>query len=103
MDLNLVFVAQAISGDGSDDVGRFMIAGHFDETIGDCAWTKTYLAAHAVYYRGFREGKGIWGVWELTGDSGGFHIWPFQEGALEHEEKDCEETVPLEGVGTQAT
>ena len=43
----------------------------------ECAWTKAYLGRHTVHYRGFREGKGIWGVWELEpGQRGGFSIWP---------------------------
>jgi hypothetical protein len=34
-----------------------------------------------VFYRGFREGKGIWGTWEITIQyHGGFHIWPRQAG-----------------------
>src|SRR2546430_15694423 len=65
MDLVLIFTDRAISGDGNDDIGRFFVTGRFDETNGECYWTKTYVSAHDVYYRGFREGKGIWGVWEL--------------------------------------
>jgi hypothetical protein len=30
-----------------------------------------------VTFRGFREGKGIWGTWEIgSAWKGGFHIWP---------------------------
>jgi len=44
-------------------------------------WTKTYIGAHDVFYRGFREGKGIWGTWEITVHArGGFHIWPKRMG-----------------------
>ena len=70
MDLVLIFTDRAISGDGNDDIGRFFVTGRFDETNGECYWTKTYVSAHDVYYRGFREGKGIWGVWELPSESG---------------------------------
>ena len=69
-----------VSGDGSDDIGQFVITGRFDETNGECYWTKAYMAGHDVYYRGFREGKGIWGLWELPNESGGFHIWPLGQG-----------------------
>ena len=41
---------------------------------------KAYIAGHDIYYRGFREGKGIWGLRELPNESGGFHIWPLGEG-----------------------
>jgi hypothetical protein len=74
MDLVLTFGNHTISGDGSDDIGQFVITGRFDETNSECYWTKAYLAGHDVYYRGFREGKGIWGLWELPNESGGFHI-----------------------------
>jgi hypothetical protein len=103
MDLNLTFTNQAISGDGGDDIGRFVISGRFDETSGECHWTKTYVGAHDVYYRGFREGKGIWGVWNLDKTSGGFRIWPLQEGESEHEEEVGEEPVPAEAVAAQGT
>jgi hypothetical protein len=43
----------------------------------ECHWTKTYVAKHDVFYRGFREGKGIYGKWEIkTKSHGGFNIWP---------------------------
>jgi hypothetical protein len=77
MDLHLTFANGSMSGDGNDDIGRFLIKGHYDSGNGDCYWTKTYVGAHDVFYRGFREGKGIWGTWEITQSTrGGFHIWP---------------------------
>ena len=100
MDLNLTFASGRLDGHGVDNVGRFTIQGSYDAKSLECAWRKTYLGAHAVSYRGFREGKGIWGTWEITqfvsGDSGkgGFHIWPV---ASEHgaaEETPAEEPVP---------
>ena len=43
-------------------------------------WMKQYVGKHTVGYRGFNEGKGIWGTWTLTDlggtFTGGFHIWP---------------------------
>lgn len=77
MDLALTFTRGAINGTGADDVGRFLIKGRYDAASRECYWTKTYLGAHDVFYRGFREGKGIWGTWEITIlYHGGFHIWP---------------------------
>jgi hypothetical protein len=86
MDLSLTFSNGRISGLGSDDVERFLIAGRY-EAGGECHWTKTYVGSHDVFYRGFREGNGIWGTWELSFMCGGFHIWPRgeEEGAQESE------------------
>ncbi len=47
-----------------------------------------------VYYRGFREGKGIWGLWELPNESGGFHIWPLGQGEGEQNYESAEEPAP---------
>jgi hypothetical protein len=81
MVLQLTFANGNMSGDGEDDVGRFLIKGRYDAASHECYWTKGYLGAHDVFYRGFREGKGIWGTWEITiRDHGGFHIWPLQAG-----------------------
>jgi hypothetical protein len=77
MDLHLTFVKGRIEGDGNDDVGVFLIRGQFEAANHECYWTKTYPGSHEVYYRGFREGKGIWGKWEINLLAhGGFHIWP---------------------------
>jgi hypothetical protein len=94
MDLVLSFAAHKLSGDGSDDLGRFVVSGQFDDTNGECYWTKTYIGGHAVYYRGFREGRGIWGLWELPTESGGFHIWPLGEQGDRDQEK-AEESTPI--------
>ena len=86
MDLALTFTKGVLSGDGVDDIGRFLIKGRYDTASRECYWTKSYLGAHDVFYRGFREGKGIWGTWEITIQyHGGFHIWP--RGAAEGEEQ----------------
>jgi hypothetical protein len=82
MELRLTFRGGAISGDGRDWVGPFLFRGRYDLADGRCYWTKRYLGRHDVFYRGFNEGKGIWGTWEVPGGlgvgihSGGFHIWP---------------------------
>ena len=91
MDLTLTFCNHTISGDGTDDIGRFFLAGQFDDAKGECYWTKTYIGAHDVYYRGFRERKGIWGLWELPNESGGFHIWPLGQGEGEEDYETAEE------------
>lgn len=62
MDLHLDFGGGPVTGDGNDDVGRFLIRGKCDSAKRECHWTKTYPGSHEVYYRGFREGKGIWGT-----------------------------------------
>jgi len=101
MDLVLIFTDRAISGDGNDDIGRFFVTGRFDETNGECYWTKTYISAHDVYYRGFREGKGIWGVWELPSESGGFHVWPRGQEQGEQDYESAEEPAPVEAVAAE--
>jgi hypothetical protein len=77
MGLNLTFAQGNVEGVGHDDVGPFTVRGKYDSQNGECHWTKSYLGAHEVFYRGFCEGKGIWGIWEIGAQSrGGFHIWP---------------------------
>ena len=80
-DLIMEFVRGRITGEGKDSVGPFVICGGYDSGTGECYWTKSYVAAHDVFYRGFRDGKGIWGMWEIEDDArGGFRIWPLAEG-----------------------
>jgi hypothetical protein len=94
MELRLSFSGGRIGGDGIDDVGRFVITGSCDGA-GECFWTKCYPGSHDVSYRGFREGKGIWGTWEIRPFSrGGFHIWP--EG--EHGDSETEEAAEQRGI-----
>jgi hypothetical protein len=53
------------------------------------------IGAHDVFYRGFREGKGIWGTWEILWDArGGFHIWPRSFAAANEEAVSAEEEMP---------
>lgn len=81
MDLALTFSRGRIAGSGGDGIGAFGIAGGYDAGNRECYWTKTYVGAHSVFYRGFHEAKGIWGTWEIDTDcSGGFHIWPLGSG-----------------------
>lgn len=101
MDLFLDFSSGRISGDGVDGVGQFVIAGSYDGDSGECHWVKTYVGAHDVFYRGFREGKGIWGTWELTGGSGGFQIWPLGADDKEEVAEYTEQERPAEIVSIE--
>jgi hypothetical protein len=83
MELRLTFRQGQINGEGRDWVGLFTIRGGYDVTDGKCHWTKRYLGRHDVFYKGFNEGKGIWGTWDIPAHQnagmhwhGGFHIWP---------------------------
>jgi hypothetical protein len=88
-DLILEFADGRITGEGNDTIGPFVIAGEYDVNTKECLWRKSYVGQHDVVYQGFREGKGIWGTWEVYNDwRGGFHIWPLTEehGTLEADE-----------------
>ncbi len=90
-----------MSGDGVDDVGRFLIKGRYDGASRECYWTKSYIGAHDVFYRGFREGKGIWGTWEISLYShGGFHIWPRQAGEADQQTEQEEAAEPVDAIAT---
>ena len=102
MDLDLTFANGNMTGDGVDDVGRFLIKGRYDAASHECHWTKRYPGAHDVFYRGFREGKGIWGTWEITiQDHGGFHIWPRQAGEGEALAETARAEEPADAIATQ--
>ena len=104
MDLHLDFLGGGITGEGNDDVGRFLIRGKYDASNRECFWTKTYPGSHDVYYRGFWEGKGIWGTWEImTFAHGGFHIWPKGAQDGEAERAAAEAAAPAEAVGRDHT
>ena len=54
------------------------------------------MGRHDVAYRGFREGKGIWGTWEInTLAHGGFQIWPKRHGEGEAETESNQESEPV--------
>ena len=77
MELRLTFGNGVMVGEGRDRVGQFLVKGRYDLADGKCYWTKKYLGKHDVFYQGYNEGKGIWGVWEIGQfQRGGFHIWP---------------------------
>jgi len=104
MDLFLNFSGGRITGEGRDPVGGFVIAGGYDDD-GQCQWTKIYPGSHEVSYSGFREGKGIWGTWEIHRcGSGGFHIWPLDAGGAEEEaEQSAEQELPAEIISVGKT
>ena len=96
MDLILEFQNRIISGEGADGIGAFVIDGHYYPKEGECSWIKTYVGRHSVEYTGYREQKGIWGMWTLYGTKGGFHIWPIGDGTpLEQLRNEVEEEFPL--------
>ena len=102
MDVDLTFARGKISGVGDDKVGAFTIYGRFSDD-GECRWNKEY-AGHSVAYRGFREGKGIWGTWELSElgrpIKGGFQIWPKGHGDGIGEQLEEEAPAPQVLVGS---
>ena len=83
MDLNLTFSNGRISGEGNDDIGRFLISGKYDASTHDCHWVKQYIGQHSVHYQGGGEKRGIWGTWNILSCRGGFHIWPLKSGTEE--------------------
>jgi len=77
MELRLAFANGRIRGEGRDRIGAFTFSGSYHLRDGTCHWIKQYIGRHAVVYRGYNEGKGIWGVWDIPPSMrGGFHIWP---------------------------
>jgi len=77
MELTLIFRGGIVQGEGRDVVGKFNIKGRYEVSDGKCRWTKVYVGKHSLFYNGYNEGRGIWGLWEQTPEwKGGFHIWP---------------------------
>jgi hypothetical protein len=105
MEIVLTFAGGRMSGEGRDRVGKFSFEGSYDVADGKCAWVKRYVGKHAVRYKGFNEGKGIWGTWEMVWGaitfSGGFHIWP--EGMADPSQPRLAEEadVPVEPVAPE--
>ena len=102
MDLHLTFDHGHMSGAGNDDVGSFIVKGRYDPAALECHWTKAYLDAHEVYYEGYREGKGIWGRWEINAfERGGFHIWPKANESALVETDETEEPLVVKSPSTE--
>jgi len=99
MDLHLKFERERIDGGGTDDIGFFTIRGTYDDESLVCRWLKTYPGSHDVVYRGWREGKGIWGHWHIdSAGSGGFLIWPKSAGEGEAARAGVDVEEPVEAV-----
>lgn len=97
MDLTLRFREGHIEGAGTDWVGRFLVNGTYRVQDGVCAMGKHYLGKHKVDYRGFNEGRGIWGTWQIPPFfQGGFHIWPKAMGDLSQPTLDESLELPVE-------
>jgi len=98
MELRLTFANGAMTGLGRDWVGEFLVKGQYNLADGKCHWSKKYLGKHDVFYQGFNEGKGIWGVWEIPSTRaamrGGFHIWPEGVGDPTNEHLVAEADLP---------
>jgi hypothetical protein len=101
MDLHLTFSQGRMTGEGNDDIGPFIIEGKYDAATNECHWTKQYVGRHSVFYRGFREGRGIWGTWELRVYRGGFHIWPLNSGTGDEIAEPKEEEKPVDAVARE--
>lgn len=105
-DMHLTFRKGAMTGEGSDAVGRFTIRGRYEVATKKAWWTKTYVGMHEVLYQGYRERKGIWGTWEIPGPMrlhGGFHIWPRgkSDGSQEQAFVEAEAPAPLTAPGSR--
>jgi hypothetical protein len=104
MELQLTFAGGVLSGAGSDDIGLFRVKGRYETASLECYWTKSYIGAHDVFYRGYREGKGIWGTWEINlVAKGGFHIWPRQATEGEAQSVSEELTKPVDAIAPEVT
>jgi hypothetical protein len=102
VDLLLSFEQGTISGEGTDRVGPSLVSGRYDVESCECWWIKTYIGAHHVTYRGYREGKGMWGTWEIgTGWRGGFHIWPLGDEPEDELHAAIEQSTPAQPAWTE--
>ena len=99
MDLALDFGNGLITGEGTDDIGPFVVRGRFDAGTKECHWTKAYVGKHDVFYKGFGEGNGIWGTWEMHAFHGGFKIWPLAHGQTDDDAETEAKTQPVDAVG----
>ena len=103
MDLDLTFSNGNMTGIGCDNIGRFLIRGRYVLATQECYWTKSYIGAHDVFYRGFREGRGIWGLWEIGASArGGFHIWPLRSHNAQIRKIKEEQSQPAKTAGAEA-
>ena len=76
MHLYLSFADGKIKGEGTDYVGPWVAHGDYETKAGLCSWVKQYVGKHQVIYTGKIGDNGILGHWEITPNTGEFHIWP---------------------------
>ncbi len=73
VDFQLRFADGAVTGEGRDMVGEFMIHGNYDDR-GSIELVKQYVGKHRVFYVGRHDGEGtILGRWSIP---------PFWEGTF---------------------
>ena len=101
MELRLTFRDGVVTGEGRDWVGEFLVRGRYQLSDGSCYWSKSYIGKHDVFYKGFNEGRGIWGVWTIDVPPlrGGFHIWPEGMADPTVATLEAEAEVPTEPIG----
>lgn len=77
MHLYLQFSNGQMTGEGTDYVGPWTIAGTYNVETARCQWLKRYVAKHNVKYAGRMSEEGITGFWNIGGyHDGKFQIWP---------------------------
>ena len=82
--LELTFTGGVVRGGGWDGLGEFSIKGCYELDTREVRWTKCYESGRRLQFRGFREGRGIWGTWQDPGlKRAGFHIWPLADPSAE--------------------
>src|SRR5262249_37543537 len=102
IDMQLTFANGILTGEGVDDVRRFVIRGRYNPNNRESYWTKSYIGAHNVFYRGFCEGKGIWGTWDIGPHwRGGFHIWPRNAGEGEEQTVAAKSEEPVDAIARE--
>ncbi|MEM7205640.1 MAG: hypothetical protein AAF628_35620 [Planctomycetota bacterium] len=95
-EMRLTFSSGSMSGAGADAIGPFFIRGRYCANSREVWWTKSYPGSHDVHYKGYREVKGIWGLWEIPpGARDGFHIWPRAHGEGPSARTAAEKTEPV--------
>lgn len=68
----LRFANGTVTGEGRDVIGRFSVAGTYNETTGEIRLVKQYIGKHAVLYMGRPDGEGsIQGTWHTGPDNSG--------------------------------
>ena len=86
MQLELTFADGIICGSGTDRLGLFVVRGRYRPDDGTCQGSKRYVGGGDIFIRGYNEGQGIWGVWELSEKiRGGYHIWPAHMNLIDQE------------------